>query len=686
MRKHLLIPLLFILLPTLLIAQYDAEYDNYLAHITAAGASLRLDDLDAARRFIDGAASRHRGWEWEYLSRQVEGSYQQLKLSGQAPTHLDVSHDGRWLTVTTADSSVYLFETGSWRLVKRLDLQVCDTRLLGQADQMVTCTRDGQLVVSTLANGTTIWKASGGGQGTGTLAVSPNGKLIAYASWKRSAEGVEGFFRLFDAADGKSLAEEPFGRHPVTSIQFSADGHQLALSNRDGEVAVWNLANMDKTLHFQVQNGELSSQVDDLAFSPNGLLLGVASRDGHPQIWNLKTGKQAVQLDRCTEPVFSVVFSPDNKQLITGGTDATLQAWEVKSGQLLRKYYGHANRVQDLAFFPNRSLFASTSIDGSVRIWKWIDRRPFMDPKGTVSYNYILPVSLDGRWLATSGAGGVLCTWDTWNERMVARFPGLPGGLPTSAAFSPKGNRLVVANAGSAAIVFDPFTGRIILELDGRAGGFTSLAYSPEGTLIAAAARDSSVRIWDAESGALVATLPHRAPVLSVAFSNDGNSLASGDAAGVLRMWSPVSFRQLFEKAGAHGAIYALAFSPTDDKIAIGGERGAGIRTATHGAEVYDLAGHALAVRSLCWSPDGSRLATGSDDRSMRLWHLATGQSVLQISGVFNTGLHGLCFSPDGARLYAAAVDAQVRVFSTGKEAEPEGVGVIAPASEAGGR
>ena len=73
-----------------------------------------------------------------------------------------------------------------------------------------------------------------------------------------------------------------------------------------------------------------------------------------------------------------------------------------------------------------------------------------------------------------------------------------------------------------------------------------------------------------------------------------------------------------------------------------------------HGNRVYDLA----------FSRDGTRLATGCSDNTIRIWDIATGQDVCELRG-HQAYVHAVAFSPDGTRLASASGDSTVRIWDT---------------------
>src|SRR5262249_51630473 len=101
------------------------------------------------------------------------------------------------------------------------------------------------------------------------------------------------------------------------------------------------------------------------------------------------------------------------------------------------------------------------------------------------------------------------------------------------------------------------------LTLAGHAGWVMSVAFSPDGQRLASASQDQTAKIWDSATGEELLTLKgHAGPVNGVAFSPDGQRLASGSVDRTVRIWDSATGKELFALKGHSGAVHGVAFGP----------------------------------------------------------------------------------------------------------------------------
>jgi WD40 repeat protein len=189
------------------------------------------------------------------------------------------------------------------------------------------------------------------------------------------------------------------------------------------------------------------------------------------------------------------------------------------------------------------------------------------------------------------------------------------------------------------------------------------VAFSPDGQILATSSVDSTVKLWRVPDGKLLRTLPHPEGVTSIAFSPDGTQIVSGSYDSKVRVWRLSDGALSRTLAGHVGTVWSVAFSPDGTLIASSGEdRTVKLWRASDGALTNTLKGHTLNVWSIAFSPNGQLLASGSFDKTIKLWRVDTGALVRTLTGSKEAVVH-IDFSPDGQLIASGGDDTQIRLW-----------------------
>ncbi len=381
----------------------------------------------------------------------------------------------------------------------------------------------------------------------------------------------------------------------------------------------------------------------------------------HPRPW-LRWVNKATQGSDCLMTlkgaegrVHSIAFSPDGTRLVTGAgkesqtiggaptwTGGEVRLWDVETGIELAASTSHRDKVVAVRFSPDGSRIASASHDYTLNLW-------------------------DG----TSGVEILSFRDHSW--------------WVDDCDFSPDGRRLVSASADKTLKVWDAATGSLLATLAGHQGGVEACAFSPNGTLIASSCSyDKTVRIWHLPAEAMRWEWPAASPPV-FAFSPDGRCVAYNADGERLKIRAVESGEELLVLEGSTPFAKHLSFSPDGERVLAYHSVSRPLYSplppdavtlwnAKSGAVLARLEGHSDSVNACRFSPDGSRIASASIDKTVRLWDGRTGAPLATFRGHTGSVL-SLTFSPDGTLLASGSTDRSVKVWDAAArgDAHPSG-------------
>jgi len=327
--------------------------------------------------------------------------------------------------------------------------------------------------------------------------------------------------------------------------------------------------------------------------------------------------------------------------LLLAGEDADVQP--PRNGPLLHAELHRRIAVGDkpqrqLAFSPDGSLLATSTVDGAIRLWPTARRGPprvLIHRGGATS----LAFSGDGRVLASGGYDGKVRLWRVADGAPLRVLAGHRGTVWT-VDFSPDGTRIASGGEDRTVRLWRAGDGALLKAMKGHGLNIWAVRFSPDGSRLASGSFDRSIRLWDARTGAAVRTLAgHEEAVVSIEFSPDGRLLASGGDDSTVRLWRAADGAQL-RILDATRHVDSLAFSPDGRWLASGGHPRGAPGAFLH--QAFGRGGTGKAVRlwrvadgaqlqaldqgddvmTLAFSPDGRWLAAGSEDGAVTIWRV----------------------------------------------------------------
>lgn len=373
-------------------------------------------------------------------------------------------------------------------------------------------------------------------------------------------------------------------------------------------------------------------------------------------------------------PLSQAVISPDGRWLAAGGERGTLVLFDAESGELVHRLNGHEpdKQIRDLCFHPGGQWLVSAGDDRRIILWSLpaAGRTPeilrqWRAPDAVMA----LAVSPDGQHLASGGDDHAITLWDPKTGTPVRILTGHRAKISevTGLDFSPNGERLASASYDTTARLWDVATGSEIGRLKAHKAEVMSVAFSADGNYLATGGNDNRVIIWATESQDAVRVFTgHRNMVYGLAFAERAGEptaaplLVTGSFDRTLRVWDTDSAVTLRLLQGHTAAVNGITVR--DTKLYSAGSDGTVRRwdLSLPQQRLLEVPGEPA---SAAISPDGRIVAVGFADGGLRIYSLPDLSSVWREDAAHAEDLQRLAFSPDGSLLASGGFDGRARIW-----------------------
>lgn len=528
------------------------------------------------------------------------------------------------------------------------------------------------------------------------------------------AAGENGTVVMFDKQSG--ILTQRFSGHGgiVWGMAFDPQQQVLATGDSHGKVILWSLDGE------QVDSWETGNAITALAFDYGGKQLFTAQENQPITVWNLQGEKQGELVG--SESANRLVFSP-NYQYLAVAIGKSMQIWRVGQWDApVLRWVAHNAAIQDSAFNPDGRLLATASDDSTVRIWKtslW-EKTPLRPhelvvPQATLQGHeakvFSVMFTADGRYLVSGSADTTARVWEVesgvvarilhghngfvnslltdgdfiytsstdgtikqWEVSLPAQYTLTVSDAPSAVAFSADAKQLAIGTE-SGTLEFRAVPGSGLLKtVDAHQDDILRLAFSADGNWLASASLDNHARVWQIEEAQLtpVITIPHQGAVNAVAFSPDSQYLLTASNDGTIsgmdmttqEILTPVVLTSPPEE------LNSVAWDSSGDIVLVTSNTHAGIWRRTDILEATaankppaPLRGYPASDATTFWaalSPDGKTVALTGRYFVVRVYPENAQEVLLQ--GHQDTVLRS-AFSPDGKQLVTVGGDNTVKVW-----------------------